>query len=202
MSTPPLRMSPPPNPTNPLKQFLPKIRRFVLQLNPFYAIGAILITLYALYCALSPQRWHIIDGANFLFHEAGHAIFRPFGIFMHFLGGTLGQLFFPVVCTGYFAWKHQRFSACVTMIWLALNLFNISVYAGDAVATQLPIIEGTTHDWNWMLTRLGWLRHARLISWMIYLLGWFAFLVGTAGMYYYSQLPLLEKDEHHRWLQE
>jgi hypothetical protein len=159
-------------------------------MNPLLFLCALGIAWYGFLCAKTPGAWRILDGANFLFHEAGHLIFRPFGEFLHFLGGTLGQLFFPVVCTGYFWWKGQRFSAAATMCWLAQSLFNISVYAGDAVVTNLPIIEGTIHDWNWMLSRLGWLRHTAKIAWTIYLTGILCYLAGVAGMFYYSFQPM------------
>ena len=47
-------------------------------------------------------RYHFIDGVNLLFHEAGHVFFGILGQTMHFLGGTLGQLVFPVVTAVHF----------------------------------------------------------------------------------------------------
>ena len=38
----------------------------------------------------------ILDHANLAFHEAGHPIFGIFGWTMGLLGGTLGQLVFPI----------------------------------------------------------------------------------------------------------
>ena len=41
-----------------------------------------------------------LHNANLPFHEAGHILFRPFGPYMASLGGTLGQLLMPAICTG------------------------------------------------------------------------------------------------------
>jgi len=164
-----------------------KIRfQFLEKVKVGYFIVSVLIGIYGLMCAFSPGTWRFLDGVNFLFHEAGHFFLRPFGIFIHFLGGTLGQLFFPVVLIVYFRLKGQIYSSFVMMFWLAQNLFNISVYAGDAVATRLPILMGGTHDWNWMLTRLSWLRYTGLISRLIYLSGFFILLMSIVGMLRYS----------------
>lgn len=38
---------------------------------------------------------------NLPFHEAGHLIFIPFGRFMTILGGSLGQVLMPIICSGH-----------------------------------------------------------------------------------------------------
>lgn len=48
----------------------------------------------------------VLDGANFIFHEAGHVLFSLFGEFLGILGGSLTQVIIPVVCTGYLS--HSR----------------------------------------------------------------------------------------------
>ena len=40
--------------------------------------------------------YHFLDGVNLAFHEAGHLFFAFFGQTLQFLGGTLGQLLFPL----------------------------------------------------------------------------------------------------------
>jgi hypothetical protein len=55
---------------------------------------------------------------NLPFHEAGHLLFRPFGAFMHSLGGSLGQLMMPLVCLVVFLLKtHDAFGAAVCLWW-------------------------------------------------------------------------------------
>ena len=46
----------------------------------------------------SAYDYHFLDGINLLFHEAGHVFFGFMGQTVHFLGGTFGQLFFPIAC--------------------------------------------------------------------------------------------------------
>src|SRR6266571_3511898 len=43
---------------------------------------------------------HFMHLINLPFHEAGHLIFSPFGRFLTVLGGSLGQLFMPLICLG------------------------------------------------------------------------------------------------------
>ena len=53
------------------------------------------------------------------------------------------------------------------------SLLNVSVYAGDAVLMQLPLLGGddSIHDWNYLLDQLGLLNHASLISGLIHAAG-------------------------------
>ena len=44
---------------------------------------------------------------DLVFHEAGHVIFRPFGEFMHVLGGSLGQLLMPAIVIVMLVYKNQ-----------------------------------------------------------------------------------------------
>jgi hypothetical protein len=152
------------------------------------ALAAALI-LYGLLCAISPHTFRFLDGVNLLFHEAGHFLFGFDGQFLAIAGGTLNQLIMPGACVVYFFWKEQHFAAYAVLFWVAQSLFNISVYAGDAVVEALPLIggEGVIHDWNWMLSDLGWLRHTRLVAGTIYTLGLLTLIISAAGMIYYSR---------------
>ena len=67
-------------------------------------------------------RYHFLDGVNLVLHEAGHVIFGFFGRTAHFLGGTLGQLFFPAAFVFYFWRRGQRFESYVVGIWLCESL--------------------------------------------------------------------------------
>jgi hypothetical protein len=147
-----------------------------------YLIVALVVIWFGVSAAWHPTLGGFLHGVNFLFHEAGHFFFRPFGQFIGTLGGTLGEMTFPIVCTIYFAYKKQRFSAFVTLMWLAHVLFGVSVYAGDAAATRLPLPENTYHDWNWMFRRLGILKYTTGISRLIYTAGLATLVGSTIGM--------------------
>ncbi len=115
-------------------------------------------------------RYHFLDGVNLAFHEAGHLFFGGFGTTLHFLGGTLGQLVFPVAAGFHFARRGERFEAAVCAIWLAESLMYAATYLADAQAMRLPLVGGHIHDWNWLLTRWGALRAAEAIGTALHVL--------------------------------
>ena len=60
-----------------------------------FSVGVAIISLMI----LRSESGHVflLDGANLLFHEAGHPVFGILGPTMGLYGGTLGQFVFPVV---------------------------------------------------------------------------------------------------------
>ena len=139
--------------------------------------------------------WHFarapLDGSVFnsflhlpdlIFHEAGHVLFSPFGRFMTVLGGSLFQLLVPIICAGTFLYQQDdRFAAAVCTWWAGQNLVDLAPYIADARRLKLVLLGGRTgaevegHDWEYLLTSLGWMRfdHA---------LGRGAHVVGTLVM--------------------
>ncbi len=110
---------------------------------------------------------------NTPFHEAGHVFFRPFGSFLHSLGGTLGQLLMPLVCTAVFLLQtRDTFAASVGLWWFGENFLDIAPYIGDARAGVLPLLGGNFghsspygfHDWEFLLTETGLLRYDQAIA--------------------------------------
>ena len=108
--------------------------------------------------------YHFIDGVNLLFHEAGHLFLTPFGKVLHFLGGTLGQLFFPAACAFHFLREDRRFEAAVCTLWLGESLMYAAEYVADARAQLLPLVGGHIHDWAWLLGRWSLLQHCEQIG--------------------------------------
>lgn len=113
--------------------------------------------------------YHFLDGVNLLFHEAGHFFFGFMGETVQFLGGTLGQLFFPIACAMHFAQTDKHFEAWLMGVWFAESLMNIARYLGDAQAMALPLVGGHIHDWNWLLSRWGVLSSSEEIATMLHL---------------------------------
>lgn len=99
--------------------------------------------------------YHFIDGVNLAIHEAGHLIFSFGGETLHFLGGTLLQLAFPLAFVMHFRQQKQSFESAVCALWFAESLMYTAEYLGDAKAMQLPLVGGGTHDWNWLLSHWG-----------------------------------------------
>jgi hypothetical protein len=99
--------------------------------------------------------WVFIDNINLAFHEAGHLFLSWDGETLHFLGGTIGQLFFPALIAVIFFVKGERFAGCMVSFWFFENGINIARYCEDAITMELPLVGGGTHDWNWLLTRFN-----------------------------------------------
>ena len=149
--------------------------------------GRVLVLLLLLWCG-----WRFITtplesnytGESFLhlinlpFHEAGHLLFMPFGRFMMFLGGTLGQILMPVICLATFLIKtRDPFGASVALWWTAENFMDVAPYINDARALNLMLLGGVTgketdgHDWENILSMLGWLQYDHRIAHLSYNLG-------------------------------
>ena len=101
---------------------------------------------------------------DLIFHEAGHVLFSPFGRFMTVLGGSLLQVLVPVICAGTFLYQqNDRFAAAVCTWWAGQNLVDLAPYVADARRLKLVLLGGRTgaevegHDWEYLLTSLGWL---------------------------------------------
>jgi hypothetical protein len=114
---------------------------------------------------------------NLVFHEAGHVLFSPFGRFMTVLGGSLFQVLVPIVFAGAFLKQHDTFGAVVCTWWAGENLLDLAPYIADSRALQLILLGGHTgaevegHDWEYLLTALGWLHHDRMLGLAAHRLG-------------------------------
>lgn len=160
-----------------MKRNLPKI------------IAAVIVTAYFLWCAYDPYQWHLIDGVNLLIHEAGHIMFHAFGEFMMIAGGSLFQVLMPALFVGYFWYQEARYSAAMVLFWVGESILNVSVYAGDSIALQLPLLGGqdSVHDWNYLLTSLGILQSTSAVAATIRIVGTITILAAAAGSFYWAR---------------
>jgi len=108
--------------------------------------------------------YHFIDGVNLAFHEAGHLLLSFFGQWIHVLGGTLAQLFFPAACAVHFKARGRPVETAVCTVWFAESLMNTARYLADAKAQALPLVGGHIHDWGWILSRWGLIDECRFIG--------------------------------------
>jgi len=152
-------------------------------------IAAILVILYFLWCAFDPSEWRLIDGVNLVIHEAGHIVFRPLGEFMTIAGGSLFQVIMPALFVIYFAHHQNLYSASMVLFWVGQSTLNVSVYAGDAVAMQLPLLGGpdTIHDWNYLLTSLNLLGETGTVALLIRAAGTLLILGGSVGAIWFAR---------------
>ncbi len=130
---------------------------------------------------LHPERYGFLDSLDLAIHETGHLVFGPFGEVIGYLGGTLMQLIVPSVFAGYFLRRGDRHGATVALWWLAQNCWNISVYAGDARAQDLPLVGGGEHDWTYLLDRFDLLEKDLAIGRAVHLLGVVLFVLSLVG---------------------
>jgi len=114
----------------------------------------------------------LLDGANLLFHEAGHMIFGIFGPVAELYGGTLGQFVFPIVVIAGFWRQRLAVSFAAGWIWFFENFFSVARYMADARAQVLPLVGGGEHDWFNIFLRWHVLDHDVTIASIVRTCGW------------------------------
>jgi hypothetical protein len=166
-----------------------------MKINTPKLVVAIIASLYFFWCAYDPYQWHLIDGVNLVIHEAGHFIFRFFGEFMMIAGGSLFQVIMPGLFVGYFCYQRKFYSASLVLFWVGESILNVSVYAADSLALQLPLLGGqdSVHDWNYMLSSLNLLPATARIAGVIRLLGTIVIALAATGSFWSA----LREDSSH-----
>jgi hypothetical protein len=110
-------------------------------------------------------------------HEFGHVLFRPFGEFMHLLGGSLFQVGLPLVFGGIFLVKNRDpYSAAVMLWWSAVAVMDVAPYIYDAQQPQHVLLTGRTgetgaHDFIDVLGDLGLLTRAQAVGYGVHRAG-------------------------------
>ncbi|HEU4400875.1 MAG TPA: hypothetical protein VFT43_02100 [Candidatus Polarisedimenticolia bacterium] len=120
-----------------------------------HMVPAVLLGAWTIQIATAEQPYSLLDYVNLAFHEAGHIVFSPFGETLHILGGTLLQIFVPLILVGYFLLKRAPYSAALCGWWVGENLVNISVYMADARDLRLPLVGGGEQDWTQLFYQFG-----------------------------------------------
>jgi hypothetical protein len=150
--------------------------------EPLFLIGRVVVFILLLIWSLKFLQSSIESdyaGRSFMhlvnlpFHEAGHIVFRPFGRILHSLGGSLGQVIMPLVCTLVLLIKtRDTFGASIGLWWTGESVLDMAPYIADARSLSLNLLGGNTgasapygfHDWNFVLTELDLLSHDRLLA--------------------------------------
>lgn len=115
----------------------------------------LLLVIFLSYKIFYRENFFLLQNANLTFHEAGHSLFFFFGHFLYVLGGSFGQIFFPLLFGYYFLTRQDYFSVSVMFWWLGENLNEIGIYMADARVQQLPLLGGdkSGHDWTFLFTK-------------------------------------------------
>ena len=143
----------------------------------FFVLSALFLWLLL---ASEPGWVPLLDGANLMFHEAGHMIYGILGPRVEPWGGTLGQLTMPLVALGVFAFQGNVVSMSVAGIWLGENFFNIARYVADARVQNLPLVGGGYHDWYHILGGMNILHKDTAIAKTLTTVGWTIILLSLA----------------------
>lgn len=173
-----------------------------MQLSYPKLVFAALLNVYFLWIALDPMQGSFLDLVDLPIHETGHLIFRLFGEFMMIAGGSLFQVILPAVFVGYFWWHEKYYSASVVLFWVGQSIINVYIYAADSVAMQLVLTsgftgsEGSFHDWNYMLTRVGLLESTKTIAGLIRVAGTLTIIAAAVfSIYHAFHSPVQEFEE-------
>lgn len=157
----------------------------------FWGRGAIILGLFTFYLQWLRKEnyFSFLDYINLAFHEAGHLFLGFFGRFIMMLGGTIFQLLLPALCLLQLRRKRSNIGWQLCVFWIGESLLNVSVYAGDAIKQELPLVGGGEHDWTYLLTELGLIAHTAGVARFIFLLG--------SGVIFYS-FWLIARDAKNR----
>lgn len=99
-----------------------------------------------------PVAVFLLDTVDLFIHEAGHFFLKPFGMWIHMIGGSFFQCFVPLALLAV-TFRSNREQISWPGFWLGENLVNVSVYIKDAPYKHLKLIaRGLIHDWNWLLS--------------------------------------------------
>jgi hypothetical protein len=136
----------------------------------------------------SPFVIWVIDTIDLFIHETGHLVFRIFGRFIYFLGGSLFQIIIPVATVLVFARSTLR-SLPFTLYWTGQSIVNVSIYIGDAPSQRLHLIShAAIHDWRWLLNYMGTMEYAEDIAMIVNITGLLTCCVGIGfGLYFIIQ---------------
>lgn len=128
----------------------------------------------------------VIQTIDLFIHEGGHGVFKIFGQFIYFLGGSLMQVILPVTAIVVLLRTSGPRTLLATLYWLGQNLIDVSIYIDDAPKQQLTLISRhAMHDWRWLCGYMGNLDSAEDIAAVVSFLGTMALVTALGfGAYY------------------
>lgn len=149
-----------------------------------------------------------MHAVNLPFHEFGHVLFRPFGQWLMFLGGSLFQVLLPLLLAGVFLFREGKpFGAALCFWWCGQSLMDVAPYIGDARALAMPLIGEWSeemvdarefrHDWHNILGAIGLLHWDTRLASLAHGLGSLVMLggvgYGAAWLWYCYRTALREE---------
>ena len=154
--------------------FTPVSRGAMIGWGAFYALF--------LYAATGFDGVRLLHPANLMFHEAGHAIFGWAGYYTRILGGTIGQLLVPLICTLVFVRRGETTAVALCSVWTFENFLDTAAYMADARRSALPLVGGDESDWTILFTHWGVLGLDTRIAAVVRGLGWMGMLASVGWL--------------------
>ena len=140
--------------------------------------------LFLLYAFADRSGFLFLDYVNLIIHEGGHFFFSWFGNTIMILGGTLGELFVPLLCAIYFFWQRETTGFAFSGFWFFENLPYIGTYMADARSSSLPLVGSEESDWAILFGQWGLLGQDQKIGATMRILGYLGMLATTAWLAY------------------
>ena len=146
-----------------------------------WLVAYLLFLLYALHSA---PNFLFPDYVNLMIHEAGHLFFSWGGKTLMLLGGTLGELIVPMLCTAFFFHKRQPYGFAFCSFWFFENFLYIGTYMADARTSALPLVNSDESDWTILFGQWDVLVYDQKIGHTFRVLGWTGMLVTLCWLGY------------------
>ncbi len=157
------------------------------------ASKAALIAWTAFYCIFLIYAWQahggflLVDNANLIVHEGGHALFGWFGPTLGLWGGTILELLVPLLLAASFAYKRQTTATAFCLFLFFENFLYVATYMSDARSQALPLVslggDEPINDWFLMLGQIGLLQHEQGLSRAVRLAGWIGMVASVGWMW-------------------
>ena len=144
-------------------------------------------TLLLIYAWQAHGAFLLVDNANLIVHEGGHALFGWFGPTLGLWGGTILELLVPLLLALSFAYKRQTTATAFCMFVFFENFLYVATYMSDARSQALPLVslggDEPINDWFLMLGQVGLLQYDQVLSRAIRLAGWIGMLATVGWMW-------------------
>jgi hypothetical protein len=165
------------------------------------------VSIFCIYIAIKhfndPMYTSIFGGLNLGIHEMGHFLFFWTTQFWYVAGGTILQLFIPILTIFLFMKQPDYFGVSFAGVWLGTNLYYVAMYLGDARSQILPLVSigggESKHDWTYLLTETKLILSDKIIAseirFVAFLVIWVSIVFGVWLLYQMSKSKRIDIQE-------
>lgn len=185
------------------------IRNYARKASWFLGLIILITSLYIGYEAwFYPNGQFVLGRLNLGIHELGHLAAGFSGNeFFGFLGGTLGEIFAPLLGLYMFRKQQDYLGILFAMVWLSSALFDVSAYMDSAkdpyFTAAVPIwAQGgeVQHDWTYLFTEMGVLEYYHQIAMSVRVLAAVIYVWGIGMMFWVVGEMFYQKYLHNKKL--